>query len=157
LLNHLDLASLALKSVDEFLRRSDVIGDSVSDSFGDLKKIGMSVDLSQVKELAATIPAFFDVAMQVKRSGLLEKAKTLMDTISQLHDSGALGHETVAVVGELGSAAATTRTKKEYAAAAPKGLFGLLGALRDPDVQASLGFVIALARNYGRTLKASPR
>lgn len=32
------------------------------------------------------------------------------------------------------------------------GLFGLMGALRDPDVQKGLGFIIALAKNLGGCL-----
>ncbi len=157
LLDHLDLASLALKSVDEFLKRGDVIGDNLAASLGDFKNAESPIDLARVKEFAAAVPVFFDVAMQIKRSGLLEQAQSLMSTVSQLQDSGILGAQTVAVAGEIGVAAATTRSKKEYSAATPKGLFGLLAALKDPDVQASLGFVIALARNYGRVLKASPR
>jgi len=32
-----------------------------------------------------------------------------------------------------------------------------MGALRDPDVQTTLGFAIAIARNYGKKLKADPQ
>ncbi len=35
------------------------------------------------------------------------------------------------------------------AEAEAKGLFGLMGALRDPDVQKGLGYLIAIAKNLG--------
>jgi len=39
------------------------------------------------------------------------------------------------------------------AKAEPKGLMALMGALRDPDVQKGLGFLIALAKNLGACLR----
>ncbi len=157
LLDHLDLASFALASVDGFIRRSDVIVESVAESIADSAKLGATLDLSRLKELTAALPALMDIAVQVARSGLLTQAKGVIDTVNELHEAGVLAPESIRVVGDVGAAATATSVKHEYAASVPKGVFGLLGALRDPDVQASLGFAIAFARNYGRKLRADPR
>lgn len=154
LLNHLELASFGLEAIDGFLRRGDEITDAVTDSLADLTKLGSSMDVDRIKELVQALPVIADLATQVVRSGLLNHAKTFVDTLNALHSTGVFAPDAVAVVGEVSAAARTAREKKEYAADAPKGVFGLLGALRDPDVQASLGFAIAFARNYGQRLKA---
>ncbi len=157
LLDHLDLASFTLASADEFIRRSDVIIESVADPVADSAKLGTTLDLGRLKELIACIPPLIDIAEQVVRSGLLAHAKGLIDTVTEMYDAGVLAPDSIRVVGDLGAAATATRLKHEYAASAPKGIFGLLSALRDPDVQASLGFAIAFARNYGRKLRTEPR
>ncbi|HZG85353.1 DUF1641 domain-containing protein [Paenibacillus sp.] len=38
----------------------------------------------------------------------------------------------------------------------PLGLLGLLGAMRDPDVQAALGAALAFARGFGEALRQRP-
>jgi uncharacterized protein YjgD (DUF1641 family) len=157
LLDHLDLASFALKSADEFLERSEVIIESVAESVSEITKTESPINFAKIKELMEALPMLFDLALQVKRSGLLEKASGLIESFSQLQNAGIFEPQTVAVVGELGSAATAAHDKKQYATYSPKGIFGLLGALRDPEVQATLGFVIAVAHNYGRTLKSEAK
>lgn len=157
LLDHLDLASFALASADGFIRRSDTIVGSVAESVADANKLGSGLDLNHLKELLSALPRLIDLAVQASRSGLLDQAKGLMETMAELHQTGVLAPENIKMVGDVGAAATATRQKQEYVASAPKGIFGLMGALRDPDVQASLGFAIAFARNYGRTLRANAK
>ena len=168
-LDHLDLVSLGLQSADELLRRSEQITENISDSIAevvrsktafdlskiDLGKIDFSkIDFKKIGEVVESLPVLMDLALQISRSGLLDHGKKLVDTMNELQGAGVFEHNTVAVVGEMGSAAVVAHGKKEFAANAPTGIFGLLGALKDPDVQASLGFGIAFAKNYGRKLRA---
>jgi uncharacterized protein YjgD (DUF1641 family) len=153
-LDHLDLMALGLQSVDELLRRSEEISDNVSESIAEVTKAAPKLDFEKIKEAVGQLPALMDTAIQISRSGVLDHARKLADTLNELQATGVLEHKTVAVVGELGSAAVVAHDQKEFAANAPKGVFGLLAALRDPDVRASLGFGIAFARNYGRKLRA---
>jgi uncharacterized protein YjgD (DUF1641 family) len=154
-LDNLEIASFALSAINGFLERSDVIIDSVTDSMADAKKLAPGFDPGKINELAAALPALAEVAVQVSKSGLLEQVKALTETLDAVGKSGISAPATLGVVGELGAAARTAREKKEYTSVVPKGIFGLMGALRDPDVQASLGFAIAFARNYGRRLRAT--
>lgn len=162
LLDHLDLAAFALTSADEFLKRSDTIVDSVAESIHEVTKADFKIDLggidmAKIKEAVAALPAMMEVAVEIKRSGLLDHAKSMFETLNQLQASGTLAPDTVAVVGEMGAAATSTHKKQEYAQYSPKGIFGLLGALKDPNVQATLGFAIAFAHNYGQTLRAESK
>jgi uncharacterized protein YjgD (DUF1641 family) len=153
LLDQLDLASFALTSVNEFLKRSEVIADSVAESIHEVTRGMPKVDFAKIKETAESLPMLLDVALEVKRSGLLDHAKSLVDTLDRLQESGTLAPDTVDIVGGLGAAATSAHKKQDYRQYAPKGVFGLLGALKDPNVQATLGFAIAFAHNYGQTLR----
>ena len=157
LLDHLDLASFALTSISEFLERSEVIADSVAESIHEVTNAAPRIDLGKIKEVAAELPALLDVAVAVKRSGLLDHATRFVETLNRLQASGTFAPDTVAVVGGLSVAATSTHKKQEFAQFAPKGIFGLLGALKDPNVQATLGFAIAFAHNYGQTLRAEKK
>lgn len=162
MLDHLDLAAFALTAADEFLARSETIVDSVAESVQEVTKgdinFGLSgLNLAKIQESVAALPALMEVAIEIKRSGLLVHAKSMFETLNQLQASGTLAPDTVAVVGGLGSAATSTHRKQEYAQYAPKGILGLLSALKDPNVQATLGFAIAFAHNYGQTLRAETK
>lgn len=154
LLDHLDLAAFALTAADEFLERSEVIADSVAESIHEVTQAESKIDFGKIKEAVTALPALMEVAIEIKRSGLLDHAKSMFETLNQLQASGTLAPDTVEVVGGMGAAATSTHKKQEYAKYSPKGIFGLLSALKDPNVQATLGFGIAFAHNYGKTLRA---
>jgi len=90
LLDHLDLASFALTSINEFLKRSEVIADSVTDSIHEVTRGVPSLDFAKIKETMESLPMLLDVALEVKRSGLLDHAKSLVETLDRLQDSGTL-------------------------------------------------------------------
>jgi uncharacterized protein YjgD (DUF1641 family) len=64
--------------------------------------------------------------------------------------SGVLAPATLRVVGELGRAL----TAAAAAPPPPLGVVGLLKALGHPDVQRALGFLVAVARQFGSRLPA---
>jgi len=70
-----------------------------------------------------------------------------LPSLDRLLGSGMLGEGPVEIVGRAGQAL------NEASRHAPPalGAFGLLRALTDPDVQHSLGFAIAFAREFGRS------
>ena len=72
--------------------------------------------------------------------------------LDALLNSGVLAPGTLRIIGELGRALTET-------AAAPRaasGLLGLLRALREPDVQRALGFLVTFAERLGRRLREVP-
>lgn len=66
--------------------------------------------------------------------------------LAALVESRMLEPSALAVVSRLAAALADPGEAK------PVGTFGLLKALRDPDVQRALGFLLAVAREFGRHL-----
>ena len=67
--------------------------------------------------------------------------------------SGVLEPQALRVIGSLGSALVASQKEAQRGATSPKGLFGLLSALRDPDVQHAVGFLTSVAKKFGRNLQ----
>ncbi len=131
-----------------------------------------NIDLKDVEIQA--LKDLVEIAVNLKRSGLLGMLKSLLEDYEaaliglQADPSllrlgifiGALFEASRKLEGEkiaalkmntedatyclFDSLASTVPSKAE-----PKGLWGLMGALRDPDVQKGLGYIIALAKNLG--------
>lgn len=66
-------------------------------------------------------------------------------------DSGLLDPEAIDVLTLLGRALKDARR----AEIEPRGMFGMVGAMRDPDIQLGLGFALALAQRFGQLLRPS--
>jgi hypothetical protein len=76
------------------------------------------------------------------------------DEFQALLDSGVLDPEALNVVGSLGAALVDTQKEAKRGQTPQRGLFGLVGALRDPDVQHALGFLTRFAKKFGQNLRA---
>jgi uncharacterized protein YjgD (DUF1641 family) len=74
------------------------------------------------------------------------------DEFQTLLECGVLNPKTLQAVGSLGAALADSQQEAERGETPRRGLFGLLGALRDPDVQRTIGFLTGFARRFGRQL-----
>ncbi len=144
----------------------------VNSSNGERNSIRMTdIEVEAMKELA-------EVAVQLKKSGILGMMKELLaDSESKVSDLEA----DVALIRLLGIIGVMMRSlemldEKEVSKmrlnieqsmhclleamsssdpkkAEPKGMLGLMSALRDPDVQKGLGFLISIAKNLGRCLQ----
>lgn len=78
----------------------------------------------------------------------LEAAFDQMHGLRGLLGSGVLDPGPVAIVAKAGQALAASATRAPERA----GMFGALRALREPDVQRALGFLLDVARRFGATL-----
>ena len=75
------------------------------------------------------------------------------DEFEALLDSGVLDPEALNVVGSLGAALVDTQKEATRGDTPKRGIFGLLGALRDPDVQHAIGFLTQFAKKFGQNLR----
>ncbi len=76
------------------------------------------------------------------------------DEFEALLDSGVLDPEALRAVGSLGSALVESQKQARRDEIPQRGFFGLLGALRDPDVQRAVGFITTFAKKFGQNLRA---
>jgi hypothetical protein len=75
-----------------------------------------------------------------------------LDALASVLSSEILAHQTTEVIGRVGRAIVTAEHE-----ARPVGVWGLLGALRDPEIQRAAGFLIAMARRFGEELESVPQ
>lgn len=116
----------------------------VMDSFDDAMRTarGNGIDIERGLLNGAEAALRFGAAMDA------EKVRDL-DALLQ---SGVLAPGALRVIGELGRAL----TETAAAPPAPAGALALLKALRHPDVQRALGFLVTFAERFGRRLHDMP-
>jgi hypothetical protein len=75
-----------------------------------------------------------------------------LDALASVLSSEILAHQTTEVIGRVGRAIVTAEHE-----ARPVGAWGLVRALRDPEIQRAAGFLIAMARRFGEELESVPQ
>jgi uncharacterized protein YjgD (DUF1641 family) len=161
LFGKLELIVFAVESVDDLIRRSDTIIDSTRQSLIDATKLlPDAVTAEKLMGLAGRIPGLFEVAMKLLDTGIVEKLEHVSTAAVQIVDSGLLDSAKVKTLADMGGTMVETldQTKKKAARNdIPKiGVLGLLGALRDPDIQATLAFALDFGKRYGAKMRATP-
>jgi hypothetical protein len=97
----------------------------------------------------------FDVDERMR--ALLQAADQLtspraLDALTSVLQSEIMAHQTTEVIGRVGRAIVHAEHE-----AKPVGVWGLMRALRDPEVQRAAGFMIAMARRFGEELRDVPQ
>ncbi len=154
MLDKLDLLAFAAASVDEFLRRGDEIADSAADSMKDVRKLASSVNLDQVKGVAAALPQLTAAGHEIVTSGLLDQVSTLSGAGMTLAKAGFFEPKTVSLLAEMGQAAAESYDKAKAAPQKHYGVFDLLKVLKEPSIQKTLNIVIEASRQFGSKVRA---
>lgn len=134
----------------------------------------MEAAISRLEGAAARIPAVVATTVDVldgvverlaargidvedRLRALLEAADHLtspraLDALASVLASDIMAHQTTEVIGRMGRAIVAAEHE-----ARPVGTWGMLRALRDPEVQRAAGFLIAMARRFGEELEAVPQ
>lgn len=129
LLDHVDLLAVMVTALDGFIGRSDAIVETLADAVTELRTTANNADLPTV-----------DVKGLVNSAAAA--APTAKMALDQLSDP-----RTAEVVTQLSTA---VHEAGQSRAAAPSGPLALLRALKDPDVSRALGFMLELAKAFGR-------
>lgn len=145
LLDHAELLALVVTGLGGLVSRGEVIGDSLSEAVSELRGARGNVqplssfDLQGLANSLATL------------SGSVVRATPALTSLlsSQLIDPKA-----VDVIAQLGSALVQARERIDEDASFPTGVIGLLRTLKDEDVSRGLGYLIQVARSFGRQLSA---
>lgn len=142
LLDHADVLAVLVSGLDGFVRRGDTITDTVSSAVAEFR--GAS---------AAGIPGA-DALKGVDVQSLVASLATLSGSVvgatpalNTLLSSGLTDPQAAQVLASLGDSLVDG---KAGAANPPKGLYGLWKATKDPDVARGLGFLLAVAKSFGR-------
>ena len=112
--------------------------------------VSMAIDsVDELYRESASAGVDFDLLLRQGTNSLV-KFSTLVgsDEFDSVLNSGILDPESVAIVGSIGSALADCQADPPRAI----GITGLLRAMRDPDVQQALGFLVSFGRRFGANL-----
>lgn len=144
------LLSLLEKSqmLNDFLERGETMLNSISKGVGELGRAGVttfsktfeSVDLDELKtagqNLQEMIPA---ISAFVRELGSLKEA-------------GFFEPEVAKIIAQTGRAMSAAARDPEAHSDESRGVFGLTGLLKDPDIARTLNFIISFARHFGGNL-----
>lgn len=150
ILDHADLLATLIDALDGFVRRGEVIGDSLLSFVEEFKAAGGSfagrsllpdVDVAGLQSSVASLAsAFTDAAPSINK--LLR---------SPLTDA-----QTAHLLADMGDAVLEGKAASEVDPRGPKGVFALMRVTKDPDVSRGLGFMIHVARAFGKRLAQEP-
>lgn len=138
LLDNAELLAVMISGIDGLARKGEVIGDTLADALAEARAAGRATGLdvrTTSRQLATLIPALAEAAPAINR----------------IVSSPIVEPEPIAVLSE-----AATALVKGLESAQQKGtklgLRGLMKATRDDDVQRGLGFLVEVARVFGRDM-----
>ncbi len=143
-------------ALEQVLDRSDQLEELTALAEEAPDAIATVVDILDA-EYARAAAQGYDPEQTLRQAfGALSRLGTLFQTdeFEALLNSGVLDPEALQAVGSLGSALVDTQKEARRGETPPQGFFGLLGALRDPDVQRAVGFITTFAKKFGRNLDA---
>lgn len=150
LLDKLETAVFLLEAVDGFLQRSPEIAESAAAAVGELRNANVNFDA--VRELAARTPRIVETLGRLTDSQALDRVPEAIGAVAVLADSGMLDPPLVKVLGEVGQRLGAAYTDAVSAPVQPLGAIGLVRALGEPEVQRTMGLLVAVARQFGRRL-----
>lgn len=157
LMQNMDKIAFSVKAVDGFLQRGDTIIENVGSSMRDASG---AIDISKMSELLKTLPQLAETAPQ-----LVEATTQLVPVLTsepmqnfinsgsleRLLSSNVLAAQSIEVVGHAGSALVESYDKTQQQ---PQqvGIFGLLKAISDPNIQKALGFFVEFGKKFGQEI-----
>jgi hypothetical protein len=142
LLDNVELLAVMVTGIDGLARKGEVIGDTLAVVLSELRAAGAATGLDlrvTSHQLATLIPTLADASPTINR--VLDSPIVDPEPIAVLSDAAQ-----ALVVGLQAARANQTRV----------GLGGALRSMRDPDVQRGMGFLIEVAKAFGRQL-ANPQ
>lgn len=154
LLDKLPLIAMVVESLDGFLRRGDTIADNLAGLVHELKRSDAPFDLSKLASLVQSLPKLQEMGEQLLDSGLADEGlPKVIDAGVSMIQSGMLDKDIVAVLGELGRASVHTFVEVKNQHPPPiGGIWAMMRAAKDPDVQKTIGFFFAFAKAFSKHL-----
>jgi hypothetical protein len=138
LLDNAELLAVIVSGIDGLARKGEVVGDTIAEVIAEVRAAGRATGLdarTTTHQLATIIPTLAQASPAINR--ILASPIVEPDPIDVLSETA------VALVKGL-KAAQANQTQI--------GLRGLYRASKDPDVQRGLGFIVEVAKSFGRDL-----
>jgi hypothetical protein len=135
LLDNAATLAFTVEALDGFLRRGEVIADSLASGVRDV------------------MPALGNLEGLAEQAGsVTQRAPELLAAFEALMASGMLRPQVLEVLGTLSGALVEGAERARTNGTTVGGILPALRALRDPDVARGLGFLIEVSRSLGRAV-----
>jgi Protein of unknown function (DUF1641) len=146
ILDHADLLATMIVGLDGLLRRADVIGDSLASGVAEVRDLAASSN-GQRPWPSVDLAALSDTVTRLSAA-----AVDATPALDRLLHSPLTDPQTAEVLAEIGEALLEGKQAAAADPRGPKGVFALMRVTKDPDVSRGLGFMIQIARAFGKRL-----
>ncbi|OBI17435.1 hypothetical protein A5712_02595 [Mycobacterium sp. E2327] len=146
LLEHADLLATIVVGLDGLLRRAEVIGDNVASGVAEIRGVAASGGGQTLW------PSVDFAALSDSVSRLSAAVVNATPGLDRLLRSALADPQTVEIIADVGEALLEGKRAAAADPRGPKGVFALMRVTKDPDVSRGLGFMIQIARAFGRRL-----
>lgn len=153
LLDHADLLAILVSSLDGLIRRSDVIGESLASAVREFKGDVDGASLAQSVPGIESLRSVDLTGLAASFAMLSGKVIEVTPALDSLLSSRLTDPQATEVLTQLGAALVEAKDATAQSQEGPKGFFGILKAAKDPDVARGLGFMILVAKSFGRQLR----
>lgn len=150
LLDHADLLAVLLAGLDGMVRRGDEISETLASAVGELR--GPATSLPGLDRARAEFGSVDVASLVVSLAGLTRALVDTMPVLNKLLHSPLADPRAAEVLADIGAALVEGELAAQSDPGRPKGLFGLWRVSKDKDINRGLGFLIQVARAFGRQL-----
>ncbi|BBX63105.1 hypothetical protein MSAS_22790 [Mycobacterium saskatchewanense] len=152
LLDHADLLAILLTGLDGFTRRGDEITESLASAVNELRGASLAANAPLFDQVKSELGSIDVQALAASVASLASVLVAATPALNNVLRSPLLDPESVDVVSGLGQALIEGKAAAAADPGGPKGLFGLWRVTKDKDVSRGLGFLIQVARAFGKHL-----
>lgn len=154
LVDKLPLIAIMVESIEGFVRRGDTIAENVAGMVQELKQSDKKLDIAKIGSFLQNLPKFQEMGEHLLSSSLADDGlPKVIDAGVSMINSGMLDKDVVATLGDLGRATVHTFVEVKNQNPPPVGgLWAMMRASKDPDVQKSVGFFFAFAKAFAKHL-----
>ncbi|OBH08479.1 DUF1641 domain-containing protein [Mycobacterium sp. E1747] len=152
LLDHADLLAILLRGLDGFVRRGDEISETLASAVDELRAGASSANLPSFDGVASELRSVDLQALAASVSSLAAAIVTATPALNKILQSPLVDPQAVDVLAELSRALVEGKAAAAADPGGPKGLFGLWRVSKDKDINRGVGFLVQVARAFGKHL-----
>jgi uncharacterized protein YjgD (DUF1641 family) len=149
-----------LDMVGGAIRRGPEIADNLNEAVQEARDAAAKTNGTHFspEETAKAVAKLSALATPENVDQLGVTVETLQSTLASpqvqsLLESSILDPQAIGAVSQLAEALVHSTHRAQERPPEPKGIFGLMGALRDPDISRAVGFFVEFARAFGQQVE----
>ncbi len=152
LLDHADLLAVLVEGMDQFISRSEVIGNSLLAGIQELRDVAQPDPDSARPGLAEIAGAGASLASVLPQAAPRLVAAVETGSLDKLLDTAEVSAEAMDQMQMLARALIAGSKRFEHQPVEVSGPVSMVKALRDPDVSRAISFFITIAKSVGQEL-----